>query len=386
MSEDSVKSGPSILILGGVGFVGRNLLSYIVANQLSQDITIADKTLPPMARMNMRFEDLYNLPIVTMIQCDLTKEAHLDRVFPSGKSYDFVINLAAETRYGLGLSVYESRCKELSINCARRSKNAGVQRYVEVSTAFVYKSQAKAPCDERAAIEPCNDQARSKRDAEVEILKMTQDTSNPLNAVILRPSFIYGPEDWNGLMPRIVCAASYIELKETMKFLWDARMKINTVHVEDVCRAIWHVISHISDIPKGSIFNVSDESDTDQGIVNDFLGKLFGIETGFHGTLISTVARLRLADAVEAANDKHLKPWDTLCRAHDIHNSPLSPYMSYELLNHHHLYVNGQALLTTGFRYLHPRITSDLLRQSIENAIQAENFPPVLVVPSSDKK
>ena len=36
------------------------------------------------------------------------------------------------------------------------------------------------------------------------------------------PTFIIeflGPGDVNGLMPRIVCAAAYVEIKEKMKFL-----------------------------------------------------------------------------------------------------------------------------------------------------------------------
>lgn len=38
-----------------------------------------------------------------------------------------------------------------------------------------------------------------------------------------------------------MATAIYKHLGETMKLLWNAEMKINTVHVLDVCNAIWFV-------------------------------------------------------------------------------------------------------------------------------------------------
>jgi len=100
----------------------------------------------------------------------------------------------------------------------------------------------------------------------------------------------YGPGDVSAIMPRAVCAAAYVALGEKMKFLvrmsppltrlyiyfyvsfiiqWDASMKINTVHVTDVCRAIWHLlqIPSASAPPSGTIYNLCDKADTDQGKV-----------------------------------------------------------------------------------------------------------------------
>ena len=92
-------------------------------------------------------------------------------------------------------------------------------------------------------------------------------------------------------MPRIICAAAYVEMQEKMKFLWDAAMKINTIHVSDVCRAIWHVLDSTTIAPK-SIYNLADKNDTDQGKVNRLLEEIFHIKTGFHGPILSNLARL----------------------------------------------------------------------------------------------
>lgn len=51
----------------------------------------------------------------------------------------------------------------------------------------------------------------------------------------------------------------------------------------------------------------------DQCKINLILQEIFGIETGFHGKLLSGLARVRLPEVVNDANDKHMRPWSELC-------------------------------------------------------------------------
>ena len=41
--------GPAVLILGGLGMVGRNLVAYLVENRLASTIRVADKQIPDLA-------------------------------------------------------------------------------------------------------------------------------------------------------------------------------------------------------------------------------------------------------------------------------------------------------------------------------------------------
>ena len=59
-----------------------------------------------------------------------------------------------------------------------------------------------------------------------------------LNWCVFRPAIVYGKGDRYGIMPRAVCAATYVGKGERMDFLWDAGIKMATVSVEDVCRAL----------------------------------------------------------------------------------------------------------------------------------------------------
>lgn len=83
-------------------------------------------------------------------------------------------------------------------------------------------------------------------------------------------------------------------------------------------------------------------------------------------------------DVVDSANEKHLMPWNVLCQQHNILNTPLSPFMCKELLENHHVYVDGSAIERIGFKYNQPIVTEDLIKQSIKMAIEAEIFPNII--------
>ena len=50
-----------------------------------------------------------------------------------------------------------------------------------------------------------------------------------------------------------------------------------------------------------------------QAEINAILEVIFHIKSGFIGKLVSNLARVRLADVVDDANDKHMQPWADLC-------------------------------------------------------------------------
>ena len=162
---------------------------------------------------------------------------------------------------------------------------------------------------------------------------------------------------------------------QTEQFLWGKSLKLSTVHVQDVCSAIWHVANDASLV--GRTFNVADSGDTDQGMICEMLANMFGIKVGYHGVLINNAARLKMNYACEAANEKHLEPWNNLTKAHAT-NTPLSPFLDREVLGDKHLCIDGSRIKDTGFAYSHPVLTEDALRAETEYAIAQGIFPPVM--------
>jgi len=169
-----------------------------------------------------------------------------------------------------------------------------------------------------------------------------------LPLIILRPSIIYGGGDQNGLLPRIICAATYVHTKGTMKLLWTSELKINCVHVSDVAKSIIHCWEKVE---SGSLYNLSDESDLTQGSFNKILEELFGIKTAFFGSILSTLAQTNLKEVVEQANENHMNPWYEMLKEAEISHTPLSPYLDEELLLNNSLSVDGTAIEKTGFKY-----------------------------------
>lgn len=91
-------------------------------------------------------------------------------------------------------------------------------------------------------------------------------------------------------MHRITIAAIYKYLGDTMKLLWNASMKLNTVHVADAVAAIWHLANHGAAV--NQIYNVVDDACSTQGSISNILAQIYGIKVDYWGTLLSNIARV----------------------------------------------------------------------------------------------
>jgi hypothetical protein len=60
--------------------------------------------------------------------------------------------------------------------------------------------------------------------------------------------------------------------------------------------------------------------------------------------------------------------------------------MSIELLEYHHMYIDGSRIEETGFYYEHPTISTELLVQAINNLVESNLFPPVVALISNGEK
>lgn len=61
----------------------------------------------------------------------------------------------------------------------------------------------------------------------------------------------------------------------------------------------------------------------------------------------------------------------------NISFTPLSPYIDQELLYNNSLNVDGSAIEQTGFKYQHPKITTELVVSSIKYFEDLNLFPKV---------
>lgn len=63
---------PAVLIVGGLGYIGRNLALYIHKNNLVSEVRIVDKVLPQLAWLAPEFEEACSKE--KFMQADASKE------------------------------------------------------------------------------------------------------------------------------------------------------------------------------------------------------------------------------------------------------------------------------------------------------------------------
>lgn len=360
------------LILGGTGFVGRHLVDHLLKSGVASKIRVVDKVPPQMAWLNSAHKALYENPLVEFKSANLINPASCKAAFEDSEGpYDFVINLAAETKINLPDCVYEEGILKLSRNCAREALLHHPKRYIELSSGYVY-AEGKKPAQENSSLEPWTVTAQLKLAVEEDLKEMKD-----LDYVILRPAIVYGVADKHGIVPRILVGAVYKHLKETMKLLWTKDLRMDTVHVLDLCRAIWHVCLHGK---SGEIYNVVDQGNTTQGKVTEIISERFSINHSYWGTAASLLAKADMQSAVEQVNEKHLAPWAEACMKDNISNTPLSPYLCQELLSDRNLCLDGSKLVGTGFTYLVPEMTKERINEIVEDYVEMNLFPRSLLL------
>lgn len=105
--------------------------------------------------------------------------------------------------------------------------------------------------------------------------------------------------------------------------------------------------------PNIPIFNIVDHGRTSQGTLASIISQVFGIKTGFQGSLVSQFARMHLDSVVDDINEEILQPWaDMLTKKGITRPGPLSPFLEKELLKDTDLSLDGTLFeRVTGFEY-----------------------------------
>eukprot|EP01059_Diplonema_ambulator_P036512 TRINITY_DN9111_c0_g1_i2.p1 TRINITY_DN9111_c0_g1~~TRINITY_DN9111_c0_g1_i2.p1 ORF type:complete len:373 (+),score=78.55 TRINITY_DN9111_c0_g1_i2:52-1170(+) len=369
-------SGPSVLVLGGTGFIGKNLVQYLVDYNLAGRVRVADKVPAMLAYMDKRFEETFAKEIVETVQCDLWTEAGLPKAF-NNERFNIVINLAGLTRYG-GEPFEYQRVKEMKVKCAEMAARLGCDKYVEVGSCAVYKpkdSKGEKPNDESGQIEPNDIIASTHYEAEQEILSKCPT----LPFVVARLPHVYGPADTSGLIPRLTCAASYVDLDDpTMEILYSDDLRIHTLHVQDAVGGIWYVAC--AGVDKEA-YNLVDKNDTTQLKLNKIIEEIMPIKCKCVGHLTTKGIMKTIGDLdkiVAEANDSHLSNWSDLLKDHGVPGGHLTTYLCKEQLQGTPVSVSGTKVEGLGFQYSVPTMTADYVRHALQYWIDLGQFPDVL--------
>jgi len=194
-----------------------------------------------------------------------------------------------------------------------------------------------------------------------------------IDHIIVRPALCYGTADQLSLTPRLIIGSIQKEEKKKMECLYSKDLRLNTVHADDVAKALHFLCTHGH---SGDVYNLADKNDTDQGKINDLLEKIFGIKTSFlNAAKMMGASAMGTKFLVGFANDEHLKPFSDACKKYGINDTPLTPYLDEELIKEVSVAVDGSAIEKLGFKYDHPNVTVESLKEVMDDFIKKGYFP-----------
>ena len=342
-----MSEGPSVLVLGGLGFIGKNLVKYLIDYDIAAEIRVADKILTQMGYMNEDFEKVFASDKISFVQADLY--ANAKKAFDN-KRWNIVINLAGLTQYGRYNEEYDLMIHDLRVSCAKLANELGCDKYIEVSTCMVYKNKdakGEKACKEDTATDAQDSISASHLSAEKDIMSSFPD----LPVVIARLPVVYGPADTAGLMRRLICAASYIGSEEAMELPFSDSLRVHTVHVQDAVGGIWFLAC--AGVNR-EIYNIVDKNDTTQKKINAILEEIFPIKTpscvGHLKTQLFLSSGGNIEESVSDANHDHLIGWTELLKEHNLVGGPLTCFLHKEEVSGHPISADGSKLEALGYQ------------------------------------
>lgn len=181
----------------------------------------------------------------------------------NGKEFDYVFNCGGETRFSQEDEVYKLRTYGLSMAMGQEAARRNIKCFIESSTGMVYKPDS-VPRKETDKTKPWSKLAKWKLQAEEDLAKI-----QGLNLLVFRMSHVYGPYTSKFLATALCMARVYQSQGKEMKWLWKDDLRTNTVHVDDVVRALWTGAEWYVKAPRTSpqTFNIVDHGNTCKSIV-----------------------------------------------------------------------------------------------------------------------
>ena len=224
-----------VLITGGAGFIGSNLVRFLVQQRPSWELTVLDALTYAGNLENVA--DLISAAKIKFVKVDITDQKTVDEVFNS-RHFDYVFHLAAESH--VDRSLYgAARFVETNVNGTLNLLNAALQskvgRYLQISTDEVYGSLGpEGAFTEETPLDPTNPYAASKAAADL-MVRSYYKTHN-LDALITRCTNNYGPYQFpEKLIPLFITNA--LEDK-TLPLYGDGLNVRSWIYVEDHCAAL----------------------------------------------------------------------------------------------------------------------------------------------------
>nr|MDO8083490.1 NAD-dependent epimerase/dehydratase family protein [Candidatus Sigynarchaeum springense] len=225
------------LVTGAAGFMGSHLVEHLVKTKHAVRATSRPrKETPFFDRLGVEF-----------IGADLTRPETLKPLFKG--DVECVFHLGAICNFSTPYKMLRPTNVLGVENITKAALEAGVKRFIHVSSTSVYGLYKGTPFTESSSRLPVDSYGRSKRDGEDVVFNRIKEG---LPATILRPCTVYGPRCTDGAGKVFSRATSISAIPGS------GTQVLSNVRAEDVAAAAEHLARQEKTI--GEVFNVADES------------------------------------------------------------------------------------------------------------------------------
>jgi dTDP-glucose 4,6-dehydratase len=246
----------SILVTGGAGFIGSNLVYYLAEKYPETRIVVLDALTYAGSTENLP-ADMYlgKNPRLHFWYGNVCNGAIVDTLVQEA---DAVIHLAAETH--VTRSIYDSLLffqtdvigTQTIANAILKAKGK-VKRFIHVSSSEVYGTAKSGTMSETHPLEPMSPYASAKCGADRLVFSYWATYRIP--AVIVRPFNNYGPrQHLEKVVPRFITG---LLLGDPLYVHGTGQSARDFIYVEDTCRGIDALLSAPSELVEGEVFNLA---------------------------------------------------------------------------------------------------------------------------------
>ena len=243
----------SILITGGAGFIGSNVVKRLVEKYESYKFVVVDK-LDYCSNIN-HISKFMGRPNLKFIQGDIRSIELITKILKE-ENVDTIIHLAAETNVD---NSFENSFSFTSTNVIgtqvllEASRDARIRRFLHVSTDEVY-GENSLECDEGLkesdGMKPTNPYAATK--AAAEMLVESYGRSYGIPYIITRGNNVYGPHQYpEKIVPKFLCLA---KRGDKLPVFGNGMNLRSFLHVDDVADAFDVILHHGKN---NEIYNIS---------------------------------------------------------------------------------------------------------------------------------
>jgi len=248
----------TILVTGGMGFIGSNFIRYVLNLKQEYKIINVDKLTYAGNPENLRDIELEYSEKYSFYKADICDYKTLDKIIYKNK-VDYIINFAAESHVDRSINNPTLFCETNvsgTLNLLNIAKKNNIIKYIQISTDEVYGSLdfQDLPFNESYPLFPNSPYSASKASADLLVRAYFKTYNLPIN--ITRCSNNYGPYQFpEKLIPLMI----YNALKdEKLPIYGEGRNVRDWIYVHDHCIAILKVLL---DGRIGEIYNIGGDSE-----------------------------------------------------------------------------------------------------------------------------